>query len=83
MQMMIMRVTGMEDAELQHAQGHPKSLVSGGDAGHGELAAVQHQYLLAVRSLLSELEREGEPDFDGLLRNCINFLANKGQRVCY
>ena len=34
-------------------------------------------------ALCAELEREGEPDFDGLLRNGINFLQNKGKRVCF
>jgi len=44
---------------------------------------VQVEYLAWVRKLLVELQREGEPDFDGMLRNCINFLANEGKKTCY
>ena len=47
------------------------------------LEKLQLKYLEAVMKLLAELEKEGEPDFDGLLRNAINFLMNDGRRVCF
>lgn len=38
-------------------------------------------YLRAVEGLLEELAHEGEADFDGLLRNAVNFLEHGGRRL--
>ena len=48
-----------------------------------DIVTAQEAYLRSLGLLCAELEREGEPDFDGLLRNGINFLQNKGKRVCF
>lgn len=47
------------------------------------LPEMEVQYLQALSKLCEELASEGEPDFDGLLRNGINFLGNAGRRVCW
>eukprot|EP00746_Dinoflagellata_sp_MGD_P123811 gnl/MRDRNA2_/MRDRNA2_58422_c0_seq1.p1 gnl/MRDRNA2_/MRDRNA2_58422_c0~~gnl/MRDRNA2_/MRDRNA2_58422_c0_seq1.p1 ORF type:complete len:673 (+),score=135.42 gnl/MRDRNA2_/MRDRNA2_58422_c0_seq1:84-2102(+) len=54
-----------------------------GDLDEAELVNVQKTYLLWLEKLMIQLEKEGEPDFDGLLRNGINFLENNGKRVCF
>jgi len=51
--------------------------------GEREVEVLQRRYLEGVRGLIRELRKEGEPDFDGQLRNAINFLENKGRKVCY
>ena len=43
----------------------------------------QEAYLEWLGKLLAELEREGEPDFDGQLRSGVNFLEGTGERVTY
>jgi len=40
-------------------------------------------YLNTVEKLCAELEKVGEPDFDGQLRTAVNFLENEGKRLCY
>ena len=52
-------------------------------SGPSELPMVEVQYLDSLSKLCEELAREGEPDFDGLLRNGINFLQNAGRKVCW
>jgi hypothetical protein len=43
----------------------------------------QYAYLKAVEEFMDELAKRGEPDFDGKLRQAINFLENGGKRLCY
>lgn len=50
------------------------------DREHVEL---QRNYISWIVRLLVELQREGEPDFDGMLRNALNFLENGGKKVTY
>lgn len=38
-------------------------------------------YLRAVEGLLEELMKEGEADFDGLLRHAVNFLEHGGRKL--
>eukprot|EP00746_Dinoflagellata_sp_MGD_P165332 gnl/MRDRNA2_/MRDRNA2_94537_c0_seq1.p1 gnl/MRDRNA2_/MRDRNA2_94537_c0~~gnl/MRDRNA2_/MRDRNA2_94537_c0_seq1.p1 ORF type:complete len:271 (-),score=53.12 gnl/MRDRNA2_/MRDRNA2_94537_c0_seq1:146-958(-) len=40
-------------------------------------------YLQAVEAFLVELSKRGEPDFDGKLRQAINFLEHGGERLEY
>jgi len=74
------RCHGEAQALWRKMQGYP-STCEGIDLP--TLHNVQVEYLAWVRKLLVELQREGEPDFDGMLRNCINFLANEGKKTCY
>ncbi len=50
------------------------------DKAHIDL---QRNYISWIVKLLVELQREGEPDFDGMLRNALNFLENGGRKVTY
>jgi len=43
----------------------------------------QLEYLQAIEDFADELAKAGEPDFDGKLRQGINFLQNGGKRLCY
>jgi hypothetical protein len=53
------------------------------DGTSSDLQQMQLDYISWISKLLVQLRREGEPDFDGMLRNAINFLENCGNRVCY
>jgi len=53
------------------------------DGTSSDLHEMQLDYISWISKLLVQLRREGEPDFDGMLRNAINFLENCGNRVCY
>lgn len=48
-----------------------------------DTTASQLPYLKLVEELVDELAARGEPDFDGKLRQAINFLENGGRRLCY
>ena len=52
-------------------------------SGPPAIPMAEVQYLEPLSKLCDELVREGEPDFDGLLRNGINFLQNAGRKVCW
>jgi hypothetical protein len=60
-------------------------MLEAGEQVDSESAATQMQldYLENLEALCGELEREGEPDFDGMLRNGINFLEKSGAKLCY
>lgn len=48
-----------------------------------KLLELQRAYISQIVRLLAELQKWGEPDFDGMLRNALNFLENDGRKVTY
>ena len=61
----------------------PKEAPGADACQHDALMLVQTEYLEWLKKLCTELEAQGEPDFDGLLRNGVNFLEESGEKITY
>lgn len=70
------------ERDLRHAA-HLHGLISKAFEELDDTDQSQLEYLQMVEELCDELAQEGEPDFDGKLRQAINFLQNNGERLTY